>query len=84
MVAAAAHMVVLYNLNFDLMSRINSLLFWNDVIYSSGKQHLGQWKPLILPKIFALIQGTVLESAHPEDSKTVPGSYIWPRFAWVN
>ena len=23
-------------------------------------------------------------SARPEDSKTVPESYIWPRFAWVN
>ena len=28
--------------------------------------------------------GTVLESARPEDSKTVPESWIWPRIAWVN
>ena len=28
--------------------------------------------------------GTVLESAHPEDSKTVPESLIWPRFGWDN
>ena len=28
--------------------------------------------------------GTVSESAHPEDSKTVTGSYIWPRFGWEN
>ena len=28
--------------------------------------------------------GTVSESARPEDSKTVPGSWIWPIFAWVN
>ena len=27
--------------------------------------------------------GTVLESALPEDSKTVPKSWIWARFAWV-
>ena len=26
--------------------------------------------------------GTVLESAHPEDSKTVPESLIWPKFGW--
>ena len=28
--------------------------------------------------------GTVLESARPEDSKTVPESLIWPRFGWDN
>ena len=27
--------------------------------------------------------GTVLESANPEDFKTVPESWIWSRFAWV-
>ena len=28
--------------------------------------------------------GAVLESACPEDSKTVPESWIWQRIAWVN
>ena len=27
---------------------------------------------------------TVLESARPKDSKTVPESLIWPRFGWDN
>ena len=26
----------------------------------------------------------VSESARPDDSKTVPGSWIWPRFGWEN
>ena len=44
------------------------------MFFSITPRNLGQLSKL----------GTVLESARPEVSKTVPGSWIWPRFAWVN
>ena len=44
------------------------------LLYSGGKQHLGQEKPLISPVNLAQILNprTVLKSARPEDSKTPP------------
>ena len=46
----------------------------SNCLYSGGKQHLGQEKPLISPINLAQISNprTVLKSARPEDSKTPP------------
>ena len=51
--------------------------------YSGQQQHLGHLIPLISPINLAQNSnpGTVLESAHPEDSETPPKRWNWPSFA---
>ena len=38
----------------------------------------------ITPTNLGQLSKPVLESARPDDSKTVPESLIWPRFGWDN